>query len=108
MPTFSGRPSTAANANLPAMTEPVPASASDIQRLLGDVDPMIVARVFATNASPDEINEALREVEDEVGFGEASHEPSSPRVTEVRAILDEMHVFEPDGDDDEDFGPIDY
>lgn len=107
MPMFSGLHSTPANSNLPATHAPVPASASDIQRLLGDVDPMIVARVLATNASADEIGEALRLVEDEAGFGEASHEPSSPRVTEVRSILDEMHVFESDVDD-EYFEPMDF
>jgi len=108
MPTFSGQHSTpAASSNLPAEPAPVPASASEIQRLLGDVEPMIVARVLATNASADEIGEALREVEDEAGFGEDPHEPSSPRVAEVRAILDEMHVFETDVDD-EYVEPLDY
>ena len=67
-----------------------PATASDVGRLLGDVDPLMVERVLATGASPEEIGEALNEVEDEVGFGEEPHEPSSERVASVRAVLDEI------------------
>jgi hypothetical protein len=75
----------------------MPATAADVQRLIGDLDPMIVARVLATNASVDEISEALRSVDAELSFGELPpHEPSSPRAAEVRAILDENSVFEDD------------
>lgn len=100
MPTFS-LDTTPANSNLPAMHAPVPATAADVLRLLGDVDPMIVARVLATNASVEEIGEALTTVEDEAGFGEAPHQPSSFRVSDVIAILDEGSIF--DGDVDFDF-----
>lgn len=72
------------------------ASASDVNRLLGDADPLIVERIIATGASEDEIAEALREVEDELGFGEEPHEPSSPRVAEVRALLRRYDVLEAD------------
>lgn len=73
-----------------------PATASDVSRLLGDVDPLIVERILETGASPDEIDEALRETEDEGGFGEEQHEPSSPRVLEVRAVLHELAELEAD------------
>lgn len=72
----------------------MPASASEVTALLGEVDAMIVARVLATNASVDEIAEAVRGNED---GGELSFLPaSSSRVAEVRAILDDADVF---GDD---------
>lgn len=76
------------------------ASASDVSRLLGDVDPLIVERIVSIGASPDEIDEALREAQDEVGFGEAPHAPSSPRVHEVRAVLDELFELEFEPDDE--------
>ncbi len=78
-----------------------PASASEVNRLLGDADPLIVERILATGATADEIGEALREVEDERGFGEEPHTPSSPRVVEVRALLHELSVLDADADDDD-------
>jgi hypothetical protein len=83
-----------ANGNVPAHGAAVPASSSEVTALLGEVDAMIVARVLATNASVDEIAEAVRGNDD---GGELSFLPaSSSRVAEVRAILDEADVF---GDD---------
>lgn len=77
-----------------------PASASDVTRLLGDVDPLILERILSTGASADEIDEALREAEDEGGFGEERHAPSSPRVHAVRAVLDELAEVELELEDD--------
>lgn len=83
-----------ANGNMPIHGAVVPASASEVQALLGEIDPMVVARVLATNASVDEIAEAARGNDD---GGELSFLPaSSSRVAEVRAILDEADVFGPD------------
>ncbi len=79
-----------------------PATATDVNRLLGEVDPLVLERILATGATPDEIGEALRVVEDERGFGEEPHLPSSPRVAEVAAVLDEMDVFEGDAEREED------
>jgi hypothetical protein len=78
------------------------ATANDVSRLLGDVDPLVLERILATGASPDEIAEALRVVEDERGFGEEPHEPSSPRVAEVRAMLHESSVLDYEVEPDED------
>ncbi|MDB4952505.1 MAG: hypothetical protein JWO36_74 [Myxococcales bacterium] len=66
------------------------ATMSDVNHLLGDVDPLIADRIIAMGATTDEIAEALRGVEDERGFGEESHTPSSPRVIELRALLYEL------------------
>ena len=82
-----------ANGNVPVHGAVVPASSSEVQALLGEIDPMVVARVLATNASVDEIAEAVRSNDG----GELSFLPaSSSRVAEVRAILDEADVFGPD------------
>lgn len=78
------------------------ATATDVNRLLGDVDPLVLERIVATGASPDEIAEALLVVEDERGFGEEPHQPSSPRVAEVRALLQEMSVLDREVEPDED------
>jgi hypothetical protein len=79
-----------------------PATANDVSRLLGDVDQLVVERILSTGASVDEIDEALREVEDEQGFGEEPHQPSSPAVAEVRSVLYELAVLDGDNPDDED------
>ena len=78
------------------------ATATDVNRLLGDIDPLVLERIVATGATADEIGEALRVVEDERGFGEEPHEPSSPRVAEVRALLQEMSVLDRDVEPNED------
>lgn len=79
-----------------------PATATDVNRLLGDVDPLVLERILATGATPDEIGEALRVVEQERGFGEEPYLPSSPRVTEVAALLEEWDVLDGDAEADED------
>jgi hypothetical protein len=79
-----------------------PATANDVSRLLGDVNPIALERILETGATPDEIAEALRVVEDERGFGEETHEPSSSRVAEVRAVLHEMSMLDSDIEPDED------
>jgi len=71
-----------------------PANADDVQRVIGEVDATICQRILATGASAEEIAEAVRDLEDERGFGETHHEPSSPRVTEVVAILDDFYILE--------------
>lgn len=71
------------------LREPV-ASARDISRLLGEVEPLIIARILALGPSVDELDEAIRETEDEGGFGEEPRTPSSPRVASVRAVLAEL------------------
>ena len=85
-----------ANTNAPAVS---PASAKDVLAVLGEVDAMVVARILATNASVDEIEEAMHRAEDdsELAFLPAS----SQRVAEVRAILDEADVFGNDLFEDE-------
>ena len=85
-----------ANGNVPAYS---PASAAEVTALLGEVDAMVVARVLATNATIDEIEEAMHRADDdsELAFLPAS----SSRVAEVRAILDEADVFGSDLFDDE-------
>jgi hypothetical protein len=69
------------------------ATSANVTELLGEIDPITMERLLATGASADEIAEAVVEVEDEDAFGEAHRVPSTPRVAQVRAILEE-HVFE--------------
>jgi len=73
-----------------------PPAASDVYRLLGEVDPLLVDRVLATGASLEEIGEALRETQDEAEFGETPHPPSSGRVADVRAVREEILRVEED------------
>ncbi|HVK87393.1 MAG TPA: hypothetical protein VM513_24925 [Kofleriaceae bacterium] len=69
-----------------------PARASEIELLLGDVNPSVIARILETGASIAEVDEALRATEDEDAFGEQPHTPSTSRVAEVRAILEEVAI----------------
>ena len=65
------------------------ASYQQIVELLGDADPLFIKRIEDTGASVEEIGEALSDVESEQ-LGAERRLVSSPRVAEVRAILDEM------------------
>jgi hypothetical protein len=67
-----------------------PTTHAQIVELLGDVDDLFVKRIADTGASLDEIGEALGDLENEEVLGEPPHIPSSPRVAEVRAILEEL------------------
>jgi DNA-binding transcriptional MerR regulator len=69
-----------------------------IVELLGDVDPLFVRRLEDTGASLDVIGEALGELEDDQ-HGEEQRSASSPRVAEVRAILEEL-MDDPEDDQD--------
>jgi len=69
--------------------------------MLGDVDPLIAERILETGASAEEIDEALRESMDERGFGEQPRVPSSSRVVEVRAVLNDLDVLDDDADEGE-------
>jgi hypothetical protein len=80
---------------------PTPATASDVTRLIGEVDSIALDRILSVGASADEIAEALLGVEEERGFGEEPHPPSTPRVAEVRALITELSLLEGDIDDDE-------
>lgn len=82
------------------MKSAIPATSNDVARVLGDIDPVIVERIVLTGASAEEIAEAVRELEDERGFGETHHLGSSTRVSEVRAILDDFYVLDADVDEE--------
>jgi hypothetical protein len=71
-------------------------TANDIQAALGEVDTFTIERILETGASIEEITEARAELDDERRFGEY-RPPSSPRVVEVREILEQLD----DEDDDE-------
>jgi DNA-binding transcriptional MerR regulator len=73
------------------------ATHAQIVELLGDVDDLFVKRLEQTGASLDEIGEALGDLEDEDVLGEPPRIATSPRVAEVRAILEELM----DTDDDD-------
>jgi hypothetical protein len=75
-------------------------TAEGLEALLGEIDPLAIERILDTHATIDEVAEALADLEDERGQGER-HEPSSARVVQVRAILED--VLE-DHDDDDDRG----
>lgn len=87
------------NDNYPIGMEGLPATASDVYRLLGDIDPIIAERIVETGATADEIGEALARVEDEIGFGEESHQPATTRVGNVISALRDLFDDEEDGYD---------
>jgi hypothetical protein len=74
----------------------LPVTALEVNSLLGEVDPLVVERILEVGATFDEFAEALSAAEDEAAYGEVPHVPSSPRVLEVRHILDELVLDEDD------------
>jgi hypothetical protein len=64
-------------------------TAAEVHALLGDVDAFVTERILSTHATADEVREAIGDIQDEYRFGD-HHEPSSPRVIEVRAIVQEV------------------
>ncbi|MGE3765293.1 MAG: THUMP domain-containing protein [Kofleriaceae bacterium] len=70
-----------------------PATSSELVELLGELEPLTLEKLLATRATADEVAEAVSAIEDEDGFGEVHHAPSTPREAEVRAILEDL-VFE--------------
>jgi hypothetical protein len=66
------------------------ATAADVTRLLGEVDPLVIARILAVAPTRDEVDEAARTVENELGFAEEPRTPSSARVACVRAVIAEL------------------
>jgi hypothetical protein len=81
------------------------ASPEDVAELLGErADEAIVDRIASLGASIEEIIEAIDDVAYERRFGEAT-EPASPKIDEIRAILEELPPDEAvttDLDEDED------
>ncbi len=69
------------------------ASTGEIVDLLGAVEPLTLDRLLATGATIGEIAEAVGAIEDEQAFGEVHHSPSTQRVAEVQAILEDL-MFE--------------
>src|SRR4051794_39894129 len=72
------------------------ATHAQIVELLGDADDLFVKRIADTGASLDEIGEALGDLQSEDVLGEPPRIASSPRVAEVRAILEELMDTEDD------------
>ena len=72
------------------------ATEGDVKRLLGELDPLTTARILAIAPSVDELDEAIREHEDEAAFAEEPRTPSSARVANVRAVLDDVAAAELD------------
>lgn len=66
------------------------ATADQVAGLLGEVDAITMERILAIGASLAEVHEALEIAQDEQGFGDERHPPSTPRVAEVRAVIDEL------------------
>jgi hypothetical protein len=72
------------------------ASTNEVAELLGDrADEALVERVASVGASLDEIAEAIEDLHFQREYGE-DREPSSPKVDEIRMILEDY--FEPDHD----------
>lgn len=72
-------------------------TATELEQLLGEVDPLVIERILETRATIDEVDEALADLQDERNAG-IRHAPSSSRVAEVREILEP--VIEPAVDED--------
>ena len=66
------------------------ATAADVRRLVGDVDPLFISRILALAPTRDELDQALQELDDVSELVEEPRTPSSARVAAGRAILDDL------------------
>jgi len=75
------------------------ASWNEVDELLGHADTRIVQQVVETGASLDEIGAAIDDLDELRQAGQAGQTrlPGTPRVAEVRRILEGMNGFEDDG-----------
>jgi hypothetical protein len=73
-------------------------TADELTDLLGELDADAVERLLALAPTFDDVVEALAALEDDVAYGSYRHVPSSPKVVEVRRVLEEV-VFDQDQDD---------
>ena len=71
---------------------------SDVQRIVGDVDDIVAARLIATGISEEELVRAVGEVLAGDEMGEAVPPESVARVERARAILAELHELEVESD----------
>ena len=76
------------------------ATREDVQSILGELDDLIIERIVETGASSEEIAEALASLDDAQRSGDQPHVPTSGKVVEVRAILQDLAA------DDDDEGAI--
>jgi len=79
----------------PLVVMTIPATADDLQELLGDLDELVIERILQLRASADEVTEALADLSEERQSG-VRRETTSDRVAEVRAILEEVLLEEDD------------
>jgi len=75
-----------------------PATEADLVHLLGELDPFTISQILSIAPSRDELDEAVQETQDEAGFGEEPRTPSSARVANVRAVLEDLARSELDLD----------
>ena len=66
------------------------ATRADVIRRLGEVDPLTIARILAIAPTVDELGQAVDLTEDALGFGEEPRTPSSARVANVRAVINDV------------------
>lgn len=75
------------------------ATHDEIVALIGEMDELLLERLVATGASVDEISEAWADLENEHRLEEGRTVGVSPRVAEVRAILEQVQEdIEDEGD----------
>lgn len=66
-----------------------PATSAELEELIGEADPLIIERILETGATADEVAEALADLEVE-RQGDERRAATSPRVSTVRELLDEL------------------
>jgi len=76
-------------------------SSDEIRHVIGECDDMLADRIASTGASEGEVAEAYRLYTGGENDEDLVERVSSPRVIEVRAILQEAFVDDDDDDEDE-------
>jgi hypothetical protein len=78
------------------MTPLIPVTERDIDEVLGDVDPLTIARILEIGASRAELEVAAASELEAQAYVEEERTPDSQRVAELRQIMAELAEAETD------------
>jgi hypothetical protein len=69
-----------------------PLTRDQVRHIVGDIDDFTLARILATQASEEDLREAISDVEHDLRFGERPASSPNATVSRLRTILSDVAV----------------